>query len=120
MDNYVTFLAGIIRSVRFGASEAHGIANMVCFNFFEEEQAFSRDADGRFRVDFDKTREGDERALEDAADDPGRRRLRRREKLTAEQGKIGTALAADSASCNREHPGRRRLRAGAAVLGLAQ
>src|SRR5690606_17725418 len=27
MDNYVTFLAGIFRSVRFGASSAHGVAN---------------------------------------------------------------------------------------------
>lgn len=56
-DNYVTFLAGIIRSVRFGASDAHGIANMVCFNFFEEKQAFTREADGRYRVDIVKTRQ---------------------------------------------------------------
>ncbi len=56
MDNYVTFLAGIIRSVRFGASDAHGKANMVCFNFFEEQGAFTRDAaTSRYRVDFDKT-----------------------------------------------------------------
>ena len=27
-DHYVTFLAGIFRSVRFGASSAHGQANM--------------------------------------------------------------------------------------------
>jgi len=55
MDNYVTFLAGILRSVRFGASDAHGKANMVRFNFFKERGAFSRDATtGRYRVDFDK------------------------------------------------------------------
>ncbi|MGO4701668.1 dipeptidyl-peptidase 3 family protein [Dyella sp. 2RAB6] len=55
MDNYVTFLAGILRSVRFGASDAHAKANMVRFNFFKQQGAFSRDAaSGRYRVDFDK------------------------------------------------------------------
>lgn len=54
MDNYVTFLAGIFRSVRFGASSAHGKANMVRFNFFKDAGAFSTDADGRYRVNFDK------------------------------------------------------------------
>lgn len=52
MDNYVTFLAGILRSVRFGASDAHAVANMVRFNFFREHGAFTRDAaTGRYRVD---------------------------------------------------------------------
>ncbi len=51
MDNYVTFLAGIFRSVRFGASSAHGRANMIRFNYFSEAGAFSRDADtGSYRV----------------------------------------------------------------------
>ncbi|MFD1218429.1 dipeptidyl-peptidase 3 family protein [Microbulbifer celer] len=55
MDNYVTFLAGIFRSVRFGAASAHGKANMMRFNFFKEEGAFSRDeATGQYSVDFDK------------------------------------------------------------------
>jgi hypothetical protein len=53
-DNYVTFLASIFRSVRFGASSAHGRANMIRFNFFKERGAFSRDdATGTYRVDFD-------------------------------------------------------------------
>jgi len=42
MDNYVTFLAGIFRSVRFGASSAHGRANMIRFNYFSDQGAFSR------------------------------------------------------------------------------
>ncbi|MDJ0908673.1 MAG: Zn-dependent hydrolase [Woeseiaceae bacterium] len=53
-DFYVTFMAGIFRSTRFGASSAHGRANMVCFNFFEEYGAFVRDPDtGRYSVDFE-------------------------------------------------------------------
>ncbi|HXD35368.1 MAG TPA: Zn-dependent hydrolase [Rhodanobacter sp.] len=55
MDNYVTFLAGILRSVRFGASDAHARANMVRFNYFKQAGAFTRDdKTGRYRVDFDK------------------------------------------------------------------
>jgi hypothetical protein len=55
-DAYVTYMAGLIRSVRFGAAEAHGKANMMCFNFFEDKKAFSRNSDGTFKVDIDKTR----------------------------------------------------------------
>ncbi len=53
-DHYVTFLAGIFRSIRFGASSAHGRANMIRFNFFKEMGAFTRDeATGTYSVDFD-------------------------------------------------------------------
>ena len=41
-DYYTTFMAGIFRSVRFGASQAHGIANMIRFNFFKEAGAFTK------------------------------------------------------------------------------
>jgi len=52
-DNYTTFLAGLFRSVRFGAADAHGKANMVTFNFFRDQGAFARDdATGRYRVDY--------------------------------------------------------------------
>jgi hypothetical protein len=58
-DNYVTFLAGLFRSVRFGASDAHGRANMVAFNFLQAQGAFSRDAaSGTWRVDFDRMKAG--------------------------------------------------------------
>ncbi len=51
MDDYVTFMAGIFRSIRFGASSAHGQANMIRFNFFEQAGAFSRDPDsGKYRI----------------------------------------------------------------------
>jgi hypothetical protein len=54
-DNYVTFLAGLFRSVRFGASDAHGVANMATFNFFQQMGAFTRDdASRKYRVDLAK------------------------------------------------------------------
>jgi hypothetical protein len=56
-DHYVTFLASIFRSVRFGASEAHGRANAAQLSYFEEHGAFARDsATGRYRVDFPRMR----------------------------------------------------------------
>lgn len=54
MDYYTTFLAGIFRSVRFGASSAHGKANMVRFNYFRDAGAFTHDAkSGTYRVNFE-------------------------------------------------------------------
>ncbi|HEV7992004.1 MAG TPA: M20/M25/M40 family metallo-hydrolase [Gemmatimonadaceae bacterium] len=57
-DNYVTFLASLFRSVRFGAADAHGRANVVAFNFLERMGAFTREADGRYRVNVAKMRAG--------------------------------------------------------------
>jgi len=57
-DNYVTFVSSIFRSIRFGASSAHGKANMVRFNFFVEHGAIVRDPEsGKYTVDFDRMQE---------------------------------------------------------------
>lgn len=55
MDNYVTFIAGIFRSTRFGAASAHGKANMMQFAHFLETGAIVKDeATGYYTVDFEK------------------------------------------------------------------
>jgi hypothetical protein len=57
MDYYVTFMAGIFRSVRFGAASAHGQANMIRFNYFREAGAFTKDAKtGFYKIDMNKMR----------------------------------------------------------------
>ncbi len=57
-DNYVTFMASIFRSIRFGSSSAHGKANLIRFNFFKEQGAFSYDEDTQtYRVNFEKIEE---------------------------------------------------------------
>lgn len=53
-DYYTTYMAGILRSVRFGAASAHGKANMQCFNYFQEKGAFERTAKGTYKVNFEK------------------------------------------------------------------
>ncbi len=56
LDDYiVTFMASIFRSVRFGAASAHGKANMIRFNFFNEMGAFEKDSEtGKYRINFEK------------------------------------------------------------------
>ena len=96
MDDYVTFLAGIFRSVRFGASSAHGVANMIRFNFFEQAGAFSRDeATGSYRVNVPE--------FEQAVRDLSARILTLQgdgdyagvAALVAEMGQVGPRLQAD-------------------------
>lgn len=56
-EYYTTFLAGIFRSVRFGASSAHGKANMIRFNYFQEKGAFTRNKQGLYSVNNGKMTE---------------------------------------------------------------
>jgi len=57
MDNFVTFFAGIFRSSRFGAASSHGKANMMRFNYFKEKEAFKRNEDGTYTVNFDNMKD---------------------------------------------------------------
>lgn len=58
MDNYVTFMASIFRSVRFGATSSHGKANMIRFYYFQEKGAFIRDTEsGTYRIDPSKMKD---------------------------------------------------------------
>lgn len=52
---YVTFMASIFRSVRFGAASAHGKANMIRFNYFSDQGAFTRDSEtGTYSINMEK------------------------------------------------------------------
>ncbi|MEJ2636610.1 MAG: peptidase [Calditrichia bacterium] len=42
-ETYVTFLAGIFRSVRFGINEAHGAGNAIIYNYLLEQGAYQYD-----------------------------------------------------------------------------
>jgi hypothetical protein len=101
MDNYVTFLAGIFRSVRFGASSAHGKANMLRFNYFAENGAFVFDNTTQtYAVNFEKMKSAVESMsalilkLQGDGDYDGVVRL------MDEKGNIGEQLAADLARIN--------------------
>ena len=57
MDNYVTYMADVFRSVRFGISNDQGVANMIRFYYFEQMGAFERNSDGKYKINFDKMKE---------------------------------------------------------------
>ena len=56
-ESIATFIAGIVRSVRFGFASSHGKANMMCYNYMVDNGAITRNADGKFVVDFEKAPE---------------------------------------------------------------
>jgi len=95
-DYYVTFMAGIFRSVRFGAASSHGKANMIRFNFFNDYGAFAKDEKtGTYRVNFEKMQEamnalsGKILTLQGDGDYEGVAQL------VEEKGKIGNDLQAE-------------------------
>ena len=96
-DYYTTFMAGIFRSVRFGASSAHGKANMVRFNYFKDAGAFSRDPSGHYRVDMVKMREAMNNLSRLLLTLQGNGDYKGVSKLIAEKGDISPQLAADLA-----------------------
>ena len=51
---YASYIAGNFRTIRFGANEAHGQAEMMEFNYYVEHGAVVRDSSGRYSVQFDK------------------------------------------------------------------
>jgi hypothetical protein len=94
-DYYVTFMAGIFRSVRFGASSAHGKANMIRFNFFAEQGAFSRDENGMYKVDMSKMSRSIDELSELILTLQGNGDYSGVGELVAEKGVIGETLSAD-------------------------
>ena len=96
MDYYVTFMAGIFRSVRFGASSAHGKANMVRFNFFQDNEAFQRDPEtGRYSVDFEKMQAAMNLLSRELLTLQGTGDYEGASELTNTKGVIGAELQAD-------------------------
>ncbi len=61
MDYYVTFMAGIFRSSRFGAASAHGKANMMRYHYLQRAGAFTLDDEGYYTVNPDVMREAIEK-----------------------------------------------------------
>ena len=56
-ESVATFIAGIVRSVRFGFASSHGKANMMCYNYMEDNRAFTRNEEGKYVIDFEKAAE---------------------------------------------------------------
>lgn len=53
-EYYASYAAGNLRTIRFGAAEAHGQAEMMEFNYYLEHGGIRRLPSGRYSVDYDK------------------------------------------------------------------
>ena len=52
-----TFIGGFVRSIRFGSASSHAKGNMMCYNWFRNHGAFTRNEVGQYMIDFDKALE---------------------------------------------------------------
>ena len=96
MDNYVTFMASIFRSIRFGAASSHGIANMIRFNFFLEKGAFTKNPEtGTYKVNFEKMKEASNELGALILKIQGDGDYQAAKKLVDEKGNINDDLAKD-------------------------
>ncbi|WP_299776104.1 Zn-dependent hydrolase [uncultured Pseudoteredinibacter sp.] len=118
-DYYTTFLAGIFRSVRFGASSAHGKANMIRFNYFAEKGAFYRNDKGQYGVNMDNMSKAMASLSELILRLQGEGDYQGVGKLFDEKGNIGKGLAADLARLQEANiPVDITFKQGKQVLGL--
>lgn len=120
MNNYVTFLAGIFRSVRFGAASAHGKANMVRFHYFQDRGAFVRDSvTGFYRIVPEKMSEAVAGLAQDILVIQGDGDYQRASEMLLKQGVVDPLLAEDLQKIQEANvPIDIRFEQGKEVLGL--
>jgi hypothetical protein len=119
MDNYVTFMASIFRSIRFGAASSHGKANMVRFNYFKNKGAFTRNEDGTYTVNFDKMTETMKELGEKILTIQGDGNYDAAKQMVEEMGQIHEQLQADlDRIANAGIPRDIRYKQGKEVVGL--
>ena len=101
-DYYVTFMASVFRSVRFGATSAHGKANMLRFNFFKDRAAFTRNDQGHYRVDIEKMKVAMQELTGELLKLQGDGDYGAARDFTDRLGFVGTTLAADLERVNQK------------------
>jgi hypothetical protein len=53
-EYYASYVGDLFRAIRFGADEAHGKAEMMELNYYSERLALSRNAQGKYVIDYEK------------------------------------------------------------------
>jgi len=99
-QSVATFIAGIVRSVRFGFASSHGKANMMCYNFMEDFGAFTRDADGKYVIDFEKSAAAIDAWASLILETQANGNFEFAQKYSAENASIRETLSADIAKVN--------------------
>ena len=99
-ESVATFIAGIVRSVRFGYASSHGKANMMCYNFMEDYGAFTRNADGKYVIDFAKAAEAVDAWASLILETQATGNLEFAQKYSSENASIRESLASDIEKVN--------------------
>ena len=118
-SNYVTFMAGIFRSIRFGASSAHGKANLLRYNFFKEKGAFTRYKNGTYEINTGKMKKAMEELSELIITIQGNGDYNEAIRIMNQYGNISDELKADLDKINKSDiPIDIRFIQGIEILGL--
>ena len=99
-QSLATFIAGIVRSVRFGFASSHGKANMMCYNFMEDNGAFTRNEEGKWVIDFEKAAAAVDSWAALILETQATGNFEFAQKYASENASIREALAADIAKVN--------------------
>lgn len=96
MDNYVTYMADVFRSIRFGVKDSQGVANMIRFYYFEENEAFKYNAkNGTYKVNFYKMKKAIESLSKLVLEIQGNGDYEAADRLINEKGFIHNELLQD-------------------------
>ena len=118
-DAITTYIVGLLRSVRFGAADAHGVANMMCYNYFEEQGAFKRNGNGTYHIDYDKAKKAIDSWIAIILQTQAEGNFEFASKYSKENGTIGANLQKDLDKINKAGiPRDIRFNQGLEVLGL--
>ena len=99
-ESIATFIAGIVRSVRFGFASSHGKANMMCYNYMEDHGAFTRNEEGQWVIDFEKAAAAVDSWAALILETQATGNFEFAQSYAAENASIREALAADIAKVN--------------------
>ena len=99
-ESIATFIAGIVRSVRFGFASSHGKANMMCYNYMEDNGAFTRNESGKWVIDFEKASAAINSWANLILTTQATGNLEFAQKYSSENASIRESLAADIAKVN--------------------
>lgn len=94
-DNYITFFAGIFRSIRFGTASAHGKANMLCLNYYADKGVFTRLPNGIYTIDVAKMKTATAELLAEILKVQGDGNYEAAQKWIAEKSVVGNELQKD-------------------------
>ena len=96
MDNYVTYMADVFRSIRFGVKDSQGVANIIRFYYFEENEAFKYNAkNGTYKVNFYKMKKAIESLSKLVLEIQGDGNYKAADQLIKEKGYIHNELLQD-------------------------